>query len=90
MDLQNGLRHFDFVQHFQYRHGRVRCVPKRYRPGSRDRARLNGHFGGHACRLGGHAGNAGAWLSVGAVAAIPAHSCDHVGDQYCDLRHRLG
>ena len=49
VDIQNGLRHFDFVQHFQYRHGRVRCVPKRHRPGSRDRARLNGHFGVHAC-----------------------------------------
>ena len=23
VDIQNGLRHFDFVQHFQYRHGRV-------------------------------------------------------------------
>ena len=33
--------------------------------------------------------NAGAWLSAGAVAAIPAHSCDYVGDQYCVLRHRL-
>ncbi len=29
-------------------------------------------------RLGSYAGNAGAWLSAGAVAAIPAHSCDHV------------
>lgn len=33
--------------------------------------------------------NAGAWLSAGAVVAIPAHSCDYVGDQYCVLRHRL-
>ena len=33
--------------------------------------------------------NAGAWLFAGTVAAIPAHSCDHVGDQYRDFRHRL-
>ena len=58
--IQNGLRHFDFIQYLQYCHGRVRCVSKRHRTGSRDRARLNEHFGGHASRLGGHAGNAGA------------------------------
>ncbi len=61
---------------------------KRHRPGSRDRARLNGYFGGHACRLEATLETLGLGSLLGLWLQSLLIHVTHVGNQYCDLRHR--